>query len=168
MIVSCISYPPIWRYFIPFLSYIYPRLRSSDVSVYLWVLYILFFLGDLGWHLCIFSFCSVISQLILIPCSLSILHTAGTWSSLICDLFPSGRTGNIVVEHIMKTILDRLIRNTPTYTTKPRVGLIKRNRWRGMRLTTNVPKSGGRVIICTGVETERIDVALGLIRRHVS
>lgn len=33
-----------------------------------------------------------------------------------------------------------------------------------MRLTTNVPKSGGRVIICAGVEMERIKVALGLIR----
>lgn len=37
-----------------------------------------------------------------------------------------------------------------------------------MRLTTNVPKSEGRVIIWTGVEMERIDVALGLIRRNVS
>lgn len=37
-----------------------------------------------------------------------------------------------------------------------------------MRLTTNVPKSGGRVIIYTKVKTERIDAAVGLVRRHVS
>ena len=160
MIVSCISYPPIWRYFHSVLViYISSAALEWRFCISLGSLYTVFpwGLGLTSVHY--FLFC-VISQLILIPRSLSTLRTASTWSSLICGLFPSGQTGNIVVEHIMKTILDRLIRNTPTYTTKSRVGLIKRNRWRGMRLTTNVPKSGGRVIICT-VETERIDVALG-------
>lgn len=146
MIVSCISYPPIWRYFHSVLvTYILGCARVTFLYISGFFTYC-FSLGTWA-HTCTFFF-FVLSNITTHP-ETPFVHSPHSWYIIVTHLrpFPFGQTGNIVVDHIMKTILDRLIRSTPAYTTKPKAGLIKRNRWRSMRLTTNIPKSRGRVII---------------------